>query len=186
MKRVATLTLLLVIADQASKVLAAHYLIGRRLLLAPGWGLTYTVNPGLWINHALSPASFPWLQAAAALLLAGGAVYLAFYHRYYRRSLWIDLAYASLLAGTVGNLFLDRFLMHGIRDFLITPIATSNAADLYGSVFFLLSVLFEFAFFPRARRLLRWTPPSRWLRESRLLWRFFRRHILSHSRRPGT
>ncbi|HWI65134.1 MAG TPA: signal peptidase II [Symbiobacteriaceae bacterium] len=182
MARVLYIAALLLIADQASKALAAVSLPGQRILLAPSWGLTYTVNHGIWVSPSLDPGYLPWLATAALLLMAGGAVHVAFYRRYYRRSIWVDLSYAALLAGLLGNLVLDRLLAGGARDFLITPIAVCNFSDIYGSVCVWAAVV-ELVQFPRARRLLRWSPPTQWVREARLLWRFFRVRILKRRKR---
>jgi len=134
MKRALYLGTGLLVIDQITKGLAAHFLSGRSLLLTPDWGLVYVVNYGLWIKLSLPSAYIPLLQLLAALLLIIAAGYLLFYQKFYRKSLWSDLAYACLIAGVLGNVFADRLLFGYVRDFILTPIAIANLADVYSNI----------------------------------------------------
>lgn len=161
--------------DQLTKLLAAATLgEGRHVLLAPDLGLTYVLNPGIWVRQSLAPAYMPWLQVLTLLCCALLTLYLAHYHEHYRRSRWLDLALAFFMAAALGNMVLDRFLAGGARDFLWTPIAVANLADLYASAA-LIALALEPVTFPPARRLL--ISPRAWLEDQRRFTGFLRRSL---------
>jgi len=176
MKRALYLGTGLLVIDQITKGLAAHFLSGRSLLLTPDWGLVYVVNYGLWIKRSLPSAYIPLLQLLAALLLIIAAGYLLFYQKFYRKSLWSDLAYACLIAGVLGNVFADRLLFGYVRDFILTPIAIANLADVYSNIVWIAMILEAIAY-PPARRLLRMGTPAQWRREVRVFINFLRHQM---------
>jgi lipoprotein signal peptidase len=172
MRRALLLALLLLIVDQLTKHLASIYLLYEWIEPLPGFGLTFITNPGTWINPNLAPAWFPVLQGLALVTIILYAFFLRFYRRFYRASLWIELSFACLLAAALGNLFFDKLLYGEIRDFLITPIAIANLADIYGNcVLAFLAV--EWVRNPPARSLFfSVSPVQRWRREAAFFYRF--------------
>jgi lipoprotein signal peptidase len=176
MKRALCLGTSLLVIDQTTKSLAAHFLSDRSLLLAPDWGLVYVVNYGLWVKRSLPSAYIPLLQLLAALLLFIAAGYLLFYQKFYRKSFWSDLAYACLVAGVLGNIFIDRLLFGYVRDFILTPIAIANLADVYSNIVWIAMILEAIAY-PPASRLLRVGTPAQWRREVRVFMRFLRHQM---------
>jgi lipoprotein signal peptidase len=176
MKRALYLATGLLVLDQITKGLAAHFFSDRSLLLTSDWGLVYVVNYGLWVKASLPSAYIPLLQMLAALLLIIAGVYLLFYQRFYRKSLWSDLAYACLVAGVLGNVIVDRLLFGYVRDFIVTPIATANLADIYADMVWI-AIILEVIAYPPARRLLRVGTPAQWRREVRLFVHFSRHQM---------
>lgn len=182
MRRPLFLAAVLLMLDQVTKVLAQALFAERSLYLLPGLRLTYCINPGIWLNSRLPPAYLTWLQALSAGCMLLGGLYLAFYHRFYRRSLLADMGYASFVAAALGNLFLDRWLAGGARDFMGTPWFVFNVADLLSSLSIWLLVL-EVLLFGRAReRLVPMRTPREMGRELRFFWRLAR-HEVWHWRR---
>ena len=97
---------------------------------------------------------------------------MKYYQAYYRKSIYTDISFGLLTTAAFGNL-LDRLLYGFARDFLINPIATSNLADIAGSLM-LVFVALEFIIFPKARPLLRIGKPKEWLRNLKAFFGFVR------------
>ncbi len=165
----------LLAADQLTKALAMRYLPGLRIVLIRflgQWGLTYTANPGIWLDKSLPAAYFPWLQAAGFVVILLLGLCLRFYRRFYRRRSYMDWAYAFVTAAFLGNLVLDRIFFGAARDFILTPFGVANLADVYVDLA-VITFIVEMAVYRPARRLLRFGSPRRWQREWRMWGRFF-------------
>jgi lipoprotein signal peptidase len=159
LRRLLVVTVLALGADQLTKIAAQLLLDGRTLLLAPGWGVTHVVNPGFWIR----PEAAPGLVAlASGAMIAAWLLPLAFtlrYRRAVRSSLAVDAFFGCYTLAVFGNT-IDRLLVGGARDWLVTPVAVANLADL--AVWPALAALgWEFWRHPPARRLFS-IDPRRW------------------------
>ncbi|HEX2981582.1 MAG TPA: signal peptidase II, partial [Anaerolineaceae bacterium] len=178
LKRVLWMTALLIVLDQGTKLLARAFLVGQRFeILGGAFGLTYAENPGFWLDNGLARKYILLLQAITLFGLVALLGLWALYRRYYRRSAWMDVALACLLASAAGNMFLDRVIYGFVIDMFIIPYWVANMADLYSNLFILFFAV-EFIVYPPGRRILSWTPPREWGRETRFFVRFLRRELL--------
>ncbi|MGE5496458.1 MAG: signal peptidase II, partial [Syntrophothermus sp.] len=77
-----------------------------------------------------------------------------YYHKNFRKSLMIDLAFGFFTAAIFGNVIVDRLIFGYVRDFFINPIAVSNLADFSGEIALGL-VVAEIVSYSRSRSLVR-------------------------------
>lgn len=134
------------VLDQTTKIWAATTLAahsGSMPLIQDVFHLTYTQNRG---------AAFGMLQnqyvffIIVTILALGVMAYVLVTERK-KVSLWFRIALSLLFAGAAGN-FIDRLLLHYVRDFLdftLIDFAIFNIADAcisVGAVLMIISVLF--------------------------------------------
>lgn len=129
MKRVIRISLVFVILDQSLRFIAQHNLtnleIGNEY-----FGFTYRKNYGMY----LYPNAKRWVMVMLAiifLLILFGSYYV--YKYCCERmiiSIRIDIAYALFIASILGNIYLDRIVFGYVRDYIRTPIAIANLADI--------------------------------------------------------
>jgi lipoprotein signal peptidase len=152
---------MLLALDQLTKTLAQLALHDHRCEPIEGWGLTYVVNRGTWLWPDLGTTGILATHAAGSIVWAGWLAGASWYRRHYRRSAAIDWAAGFFTLAVFGNA-IDRIIPGGARDWAITPIATSNLADI--AVWPALALFAsELVRYPPSRRLLspdprRWTP----------------------------
>lgn len=186
MRRLIVLSLVLLGADQVTKTLAQLNLThtsqaqwrscrdtgidcARALadvVLAPGWGLTYTENPTLYVWVDAPPAAVYGAHLMILVVWAWLVLAARWYLRWHRASLPVDLAMALVTVAAWGNL-IDRLLVGGARDWLASPWWVTNLAD--GAAWLSVAMIaLELWRNPLARRLddpgftldpRRWPPP---------------------------
>lgn len=169
MRRIAVLSVLLLGIDQATKTVAqlafpetstAAWRACREagldcadVVFAPGWGLVYIEHAGFWVWSAAPPLVVYGAHLLVLVVWLGVLAAGLWYRRWYRVSLAVDLSVAFFTVAAWGNL-LDRLLVGGARDWLVTPVAVANLADV--AVWPALALLtVEVWRFPPARGLLR-------------------------------
>lgn len=157
-RRVAASAILLAF-DQITKAAAFRGLDGQRIEPIEGWGLTSIVNPGTWLWPQATTAELIIVHSLGAAVWVAALAAVAWYERNYRSSVAVDWAFAFLTLSTFGNL-IDRVVVGGARDWVITPIAVGNVADV-AWVPAVALVLWEPWRHPPARRLLSLNP-RRW------------------------
>jgi lipoprotein signal peptidase len=59
---------------------------------------------------------------------------IKYYYSVLGKSLLIDLSFAFLTTGLLGNLIIDRMMFGYIRDYLILPMGIANIADFCGLI----------------------------------------------------
>lgn len=151
MKRPFILALVILIIDQSLKTY--FQLTGEEFVSSMNFGFTYTVNHALWINPKITSNMIILLFTYAFLIWCLVIYLLKIYHKKFRKSLIVDLAFAFYTVGILGNM-IDKIIFGYIRDFILTPIAICNLADMCGFIG-LLIFLFEFVFYPKSRKLLK-------------------------------
>jgi len=150
--------IMLIIADQLLKWYFQTYFEGKRILLLNNFGFTYTINHGLWIKPDISKELLAIIQILAAIIWAIVYFLVKNYHKYYRKSMLIDLSFCFYSAATFGNI-IDMKLLGYIRDYFINPIAISNLADV-SIIFAVLFFILEMLTFKRSRKILKGFFPS--------------------------
>ena len=144
MKRAVFFSAILLVVDQLLKWYFQSYFVGKTVQLVKGFGLTYTTNPGIWVNKNISTEVLLFVQVVAFFVWILIFYLMKYYQSYYRKSMYIDISFGLFTTAVFGNIYLDRILYGFIRDFLINPIAISNFADIAGSlafVFFAIELL---------------------------------------------
>jgi hypothetical protein len=162
MKRALILSVLSILLDQALKFYFQFNFIDKKILLGKYWGLTYATNPGIWINRNISTTALIPIQITVVVVWIFIILCLSYYHRNYRRSLYVDLSFASFSMAIFGNVIVDRLLLGYVRDYFINPIAIANLADI-GVEMALVLMAVEMISFPKAREILRIGSPEEWL-----------------------
>lgn len=140
MKRALIFALLLIILDQVLKYSFQFLFADGSSIRIWKTGLTFIMNPGIYLHQNISPILVFLLQTVqvAAVII----VYRLFrmIKERFDSGLLLDISFALLVTGITGNLIIDRMLVGGIRDYLITPYGIANLADicgLAGAVFFI-------------------------------------------------
>ena len=173
MKRAVFFSAILLVVDQLLKWYFQSYFVGKTLHLVKGFGLTYTTNPGIWVNKIISTGALLLIQVVAFFVWILIFYLLKYYKAYYRKSIYVDISFGFFTTAVFGNVYLDRILYGFIRDFLINPIAVSNFADIAGSLAFVFFAI-ELIVYPRARQLIKLGKPQDWLRNIQVFIDFLR------------
>lgn len=158
-RRWATAAGVLLGLDQLTKAIAQLTLDGHRHEPVDGWGLTFVINPGTWLWPDIGTAGILVTHAMGFAALAGWLAATAWYTRHYRCSPAVDWAAGFFTLAVAGNA-IDRIIVGGARDWVITPIATGNLSDV--AVWPAIALLIaELVRYPPSRRL--FSPnPHRW------------------------
>ena len=127
-------------ADQFTKHLAAQTLVGRTVVLVPGWlQLEYVTNDGMALSMLRGARWLFVALTAAYLVLVVWAV--AKGHVKKKPELW---CIAAVTGGALGN-FIDRIVSGRVVDMICIPwFSTFNVADLFitfGVIVFVLYIL---------------------------------------------
>ena len=59
---------------------------------------------------------------------------IKYYQKILGSSILIDLSFAFLTTGLLGNLLIDRMIFGYIRDYLVIPLGVANLADFCGQI----------------------------------------------------
>lgn len=129
MKRVFGFSFILILVDQILRFYAQYNLAGK-IIGNKMFGFTYKVNYGLWIYPEAPRYLIFILQIILIFVLLLAYFLYQYFCEFIRKSLLIDLAYASFIAALMGNIYIDQILLGYIRDYFINPIAISNLADI--------------------------------------------------------
>jgi signal peptidase II len=110
------LSALIVVLDQATKLIVTNYLaVHEMVTVTPFFNLVLTYNPGAAFSFLSSASGWQrWLFIAIAL---AASVWIVFLLRRYTRLRLFAAALSLVLAGAVGNL-IDRVLFGAVIDFL--------------------------------------------------------------------
>lgn len=113
------LTLLVLVADQASKVYFEGLLVKyQQIVIIPdyfSWTLAY--NTGAAFSFLADASGWQrWFFAAIALLVSG--VLLVWLKRLKANETWLAIALALVLGGALGNLY-DRVMLGHVIDFIL-------------------------------------------------------------------
>lgn len=130
------LSLVVVLLDQATKILAHAYLRGRgAVTLIPGcFDLSYSRNPGGLFGY-FSDWADPWRSLLLTLLPVAAVVLIAgLLAKGQETDRWTFCGLALILGGAVGNL-IDRLLRGEVVDFFDVYAPPSGAADWLASRF---------------------------------------------------
>ncbi|QVK18591.1 signal peptidase II [Mycoplasmatota bacterium] len=151
MKRPLILALILLSIDQCLKTF--FQLSGVEYVSSINFGFTYAVNYALWINPNITSDLIFLLFVYAVIIWCLVISLLKRYQKRYRKSIIVDLAFAFYTVGILGNM-IDKIIFGYIRDFILTPVAICNLADICGFIG-LFTFLLEFLFYPKSRELLK-------------------------------
>ncbi|WP_033164058.1 signal peptidase II [Clostridium sp. KNHs205] len=153
MKKVFGISIVLIIIDQLLRYYAQYNLYDK-IIGNKHFGLTYRINYGIYL-HPNANKYFMLLLAIAFLIILFFSYFAyEYYCTHIRRSTLIDIAYASLIASILGNVYIDRIIFGYVRDYIITPIAIANLADILIEISIFLLIL-EMIINKEARKLLR-------------------------------
>lgn len=129
MKKVFSISVIFIIIDQLFRYYAQYYL-SDKVIGNKHFGLTYRINYGIFIY----PNANKYIMLLLAIIFLIILFFSYFAYEYYcthiRISMLIDIAYASFIASILGNVYIDRILFGYVRDYIITPIAIANIADI--------------------------------------------------------
>ena len=135
MKRPLLLSLIIISFDQILKWYFQTNFHDKKILLFDDFGFTYVVNPGIYISMNISEISILLLQLFVVSIWIVVFYSLKQFQPILRkRNFLIDLSFAFLTTGLVGNLLLDRIMFGYIRDYLILPMGIANLADFCGLI----------------------------------------------------
>lgn len=141
MKRAIMIGSVIVIIDQLLKFYFQFNFEGIKILFNKNWGFTFVTNPGITLDQGITDNTVLFIQIYVMIVLVLLALVLKYYHKNYRKSIFVDLSFALFSAALLGNIIIDRMLFGGIRDYFITPIGVANLADYCGLAAFLLVTL---------------------------------------------
>ena len=101
-------------------------------------GFTYVTNPGLYVSQNISDLTIFILQIFVVSVWILLLYSIKYYQKILGRSILIDLSFAFITTGLLGNLLIDRLLLGYIRDYLVLPFGVANLADFCGQIAILL------------------------------------------------
>ena len=101
-------------------------------------GFTYVTNPGLYVSQNISDLTIVILQIFVVSVWILLFYSIKYYQKILGRSILIDLSFAFITTGLLGNLLIDRLLLGYIRDYLVLPFGVANLADFCGQIAILL------------------------------------------------
>lgn len=112
------IVLLVFTLDRITKHLVLNYLSsGETLHVLPILNLIFTLNPGAafgFLNKANG-----WQEWLFSIIAIGVSIFLVTWQfRISVKHLWLKIANALILGGTLGNLY-DRIIYHNVIDFLV-------------------------------------------------------------------
>jgi signal peptidase II len=112
-----SLSAIVIIIDQLSKILISHYLIlDQTIKILPIFNLTYTLNRGAAFGFLNDAAGWQrWLFVLIAIAIS--IFILQALYRLSRQENLIACAMALILGGAIGNLY-DRVVLGHVRDFI--------------------------------------------------------------------
>ncbi len=134
MKRAFLLALSLILSDQLLKLYFQTQFHNHKILIFDKLGFTYVTNPGIYISLNISDLSILLLQIFVLAVWLGVIYSIKNYNRILGNNLIIDLSFAFLTTGLLGNLILDRLLLGVVRDYFIIPLGVANLADFCGMI----------------------------------------------------
>ena len=134
MKRALILSSILLATDQIIKWFFQTNFVNKKLILFGEIGFRYITNPGIYISHNISDLSILLLQLFVLSVWILLLYSIKFYQNILGKSLLIDLSFAFLTTGLLGNLIIDRMVFGHIRDYLILPMGIANIADFCGLI----------------------------------------------------
>lgn len=134
LKRAFLLALSLILSDQMLKWFFQTQFNSQRVLLTDNIGFTYVTNPGIYVSSNISELSIVLLQIFVLAVWIGVIYSVINYNRILGKSLIIDLSFAFLTTGFLGNLILDRLFLGVVRDYFIIPLGVANLADFCGMI----------------------------------------------------
>lgn len=129
MRRVICISSVMVILDQMLRFIAQHFLtnleIGNEY-----FGFTYRKNYGMYLYPNAKRGVMAMIAIIFLLILFGS--YYVYKYCCERRiiSIRIDISYALFIAAILGNIYIDRIVFGYVRDYIRTPIAIANLADI--------------------------------------------------------
>ena len=138
MKRALTLSLLLISFDQILKRFFQTNFYDKKLMFLDMLGFTYVTNPGLYVSQNISDLTIVILQIFVVSVWILLFYSIKYYQKILGRSILIDLSFAFITTGLLGNLLIDRLLLGYIRDYLVLPFGVANLADFCGQIAILL------------------------------------------------
>ena len=106
----------------------------KKWMLLDKLGFTYVTNPGLYISLNISDLTIFILQFFVVSVWIVLFYSIKYYQKVLGRSILIDLSFAFLTTGLLGNLLIDRMLFGYIRDYLVIPLGVANFADFCGQI----------------------------------------------------
>lgn len=111
------ITVLIVVLDRITKLLVIHHLqFEHPVAVMPFFNLNFTYNAGAAFSFLNRPGIWPVLIFGALAVVV--SIFLVFWLlRLNRSHIWLKVALALVLGGTLGNLF-DRIAYHYVVDFL--------------------------------------------------------------------
>lgn len=134
MKRALILSSILLSTDQIIKWFFQNNFVNKKFMLFDDFGFRYVTNPGIYISLNISDLSILLLQ----LFVLSVWILLLYSIKYYEnilgKSLLIDLSFAFLTTGLLGNLIIDRMMFGYIRDYFVIPLGIANLADFCGQI----------------------------------------------------
>ena len=134
MKRALTLSLILISLDQLLKLYFQMNFFDKKLMLLEKLGFTYVTNPGLYVSLNISDLSIFILQIFVIAVWILVMISIKYYQKILGSSILIDLSFAFLTTGLLGNLLIDRMIFGYIRDYLVIPLGVANLADFCGQI----------------------------------------------------
>ena len=103
-------------------------------MLFDQFGLRYVTNPGIYISLNISDLSILLLQLFVLFVWVLLLFSIKYYQNILGKSLLIDLSFAFLTTGLLGNLIIDRMMFGYIRDYFVIPFGIANLADFCGQI----------------------------------------------------
>ncbi len=110
MKKIAFVTLLILLIDQVSKFyIKTHFQLGESVTVVPGFHLTFVENPGMAYGFHFGGLLGKYILVIIRLFLIGGMVYL--FNKWLKEgaSNYLLIPMSMIFAGAIGNLIDGMF-----------------------------------------------------------------------------
>ena len=110
MKKIALITFIILLIDQASKFyVKTHFNLGESMDVFPGFKLTFVENPGMAYGFHFGGLLGKYFLVLVRLVLIGGMVYL--FNKWLKQGVsnYLIIPMAIIFAGAIGNLIAGMF-----------------------------------------------------------------------------
>ncbi len=110
MKKIALITFLILLIDQASKIyIKTHFFLGESVDVMPGFKLTFVENPGMAYGVHFGGLLGKYLLVLIRIILIGGMVYM--FKKWLKEgaSNYLLIPMSIIFAGAIGNLLDGMF-----------------------------------------------------------------------------
>lgn len=110
MKKIAFVTLLILLVDQASKIyVKTHFNLNDSISVLPGFKMTFVENPGMAYGLHFGGVIGKYFLVIVRVFLIGGMIYLFKKWLERRESNYLLIPMAMIFAGAIGNLIDGMF-----------------------------------------------------------------------------